>query len=307
MTPDQYTNQELFLDVGDGHQIYVHDWGNAKAKTPIFFMHGGPGNGCDDKDKKKFDPTTQRVVFHDQRGSGKSLPKGELEHNTASHLVDDISKIVDKLGLAKILLVGGSWGSTLSLLYGIAHPEKVAGMVIDGVFTATKVENEWLEQGGWRTFFPEVWEEYVKDVPESHRSNPSTYYFQKALHGKSEEAKKASYEYLKMELALLKLDDRYQPESYDKFDPAGGLIEIHYLANHCFVDEGYILHNVSKLKMPIAIIQGRYDMVCPPRAAHDLHKALPNSQLIMTINGHLRQHEAANIQRLLINQMLGNN
>src|SRR5689334_16098051 len=114
MTPDEHTNQEFFLDVGDGHRLYVHDWGKSKAKTPIIYLHGGPGNGCDDRDKREFDPKTQRVIFHDQRGAGKSTPEGSLESNTTQHLVQDIEKIAKRLSLDNFVLVGGSWGSTLA-------------------------------------------------------------------------------------------------------------------------------------------------------------------------------------------------
>jgi proline iminopeptidase len=305
MTPDKHTNQELFLDVGDGHQVYVQDWGTAKATIPIFYLHGGPGNGCDDRDKKKFDPATQRVIFHDQRGAGKSLPKASLEHNTAADLVADITKIADKLDIKKFLLVGGSWGSTLALLYGIDSPGRVAGIVIDGVFTASQIEIDWLDKGGWRVFYPDIWKEYVDGVPASHKGRPSTYYFDKALNGSGEEAKKASYAYLKMELALLRLDDRYEAEPYEAFDPAGGIIEIHYLHNRCFLTEDYIFKNAGKITAPVRMVQGQYDMVCPPQTAYELDKLLSDSKLIMTINGHLRQHEASTVQKLLIKQLLG--
>jgi proline iminopeptidase len=303
MMPDQYTNQELMLDVGNGHQIYVHDWGQKDAKTPILFLHGGPGNGTFDSDKDKFDPKTQRVIFHDQRGSGKSTPTGSLQNNTSQHLVEDIEKIAQKLSLDKFILVGGSWGSTLSLLYGIAHPERVVGMVIDGVYTASDTENDWLEKGGWSTFFPDIWQEYQATVPKDYRSNPSEYHFEHAFSDDPETAKKSSYAYLSMELALLKLDQRYTPDPYDKFEPGGGTIEIHYLKNSCFLDDNFILDNASQLTMPVFIVQGRYDMICPPQTAYNLSMALPNSNLIWTINGHSKQHEAKNILNLLLKQL----
>lgn len=305
MNPDQYTNQEFFLDVGDGHQIYAQDWGNADTELPILFLHGGPGNGVFDKDKDKFDPLVHRVIFHDQRGAGKSLPKGVLKNNTSQHLVEDIEKLAIRLKLDKFIIVGGSWGSTLSLLYGIAHPERVAGMVIDGVYTSTQAENDWLEKGGWAEFFPEIWEKYSSTVPQEYRDNPSRYHFEQALGEDPEMAKKSSYDYMSMEIALLKLDQIYKPEPYDKFEPENGRIEIHYLANKCFIDEGFIMANSSKLTMPIYIIHGRYDMVCPPKHAYNLSKAIPNGKLIYTINGHLKQHEAKNILGLLLNQLYG--
>src|SRR4051812_19735118 len=129
MTPDQHTNQELMLAVGDGHELYIQDWGNSTAKTPIINLHGGPGSGSANRYRKYFDPNKQRVIFFDQRGAGKSTPFGSLEHNTTQDLVEDIEKIAQKLELDTFVLAGGSWGSTLALAYGIAYPKRVAGMV----------------------------------------------------------------------------------------------------------------------------------------------------------------------------------
>jgi proline iminopeptidase len=305
MNQDKFTHEELYLDVGEGHQIYVQDWGDAEAKVPIIFLHGGPGSGCDDKHKRRFDPATERVIFHDQRGAGKSLPTASVEANTTEHLIDDINKIVDRFKLDKFILLGGSWGSTLALAYALKHPSKVKALVIDGVFTASPAEEDWLDKGGWRQFYPDIWDEYVASVPKSHAANPTAYHFDKALRGSPEEVKRASYEYIKMESALLKLDDRHIPDHYDKFEPGGALIEIHYLANNCFLPANYILDNAHKLTMPIYIIQGRYDMVCPPETAYKLSQAAPKAELVWTINGHLRQHEASNVQRLLLKKALG--
>jgi proline iminopeptidase len=304
MTPDEFTNQEFFLDVGDGHQIYVHDWGNAQAKTPIVYLHGGPGNGCDNRDKRYFDPQTQRVIFHDQRGAGKSLPSGSLEHNTTDNLVNDLEMLAKRLKLDKFIIVGGSWGSTLALAYGIAHPQRVAGMVLNGIFTGTKAEIDWVDKGGWRDFFPEVWQEYEQSVPSAHKEDPGSYHYKQAFGDDVEAAKRSAYAYIKMELALLKLDEKYLPEDYEKFEPHGALIEMHYLSNNCFLTANYILNNASKLTMPVYLLTGRYDMVCPPRTSYELSQALPQGHLIWTINGHLRQHEAKNIQSLLLDKII---
>ncbi len=305
MTPDEYTNQEFFLDVEGGHRLYVQDWGKQNAKIPIIYLHGGPGNGCEDRDKAKFNPKKQRIIFHDQRGSGKSTPSGSLKNNETADLVEDIKKIAQHLKLDKFVLAGGSWGSTLSLIFGITHPGMVAGMVIDGVFTATKEDKDWFEKGGWQDFFPDAWEEYQDTVPAEQKDNPSAYHY-KVARGKDKEAiKKSSYAYTSMELAILKLDDRYQPKSYEEFEPGGGLIEMHYLANGCFLEEDYIKKNAPKLTMPVYLVQGRYDMVCRPKSAYDLSKLLPNSKLIWTINGHLKQHEAKTVFNLLLDQLTG--
>jgi len=305
MTPDKHTNQEFFLDVGDSHQIYVQDWGNTRAETPIIFLHGGPGNGCYDRDKTTFNPDTQRVIFHDQRGAGKSLPAGELQANTTQHLVEDIKKIADRLELDKFVLAGGSWGSTLALMFAITYPEKVVGMVIDGIYTATSDETAWFEQGGWSEFFPDAWERYQQTVPKSHRHNPSAYHYERALHGPPEAAKESSYAYVCMEIAILKLDEPLQPPAYDDFEVGSGLIEMHYLANKCFMPENHIQKNAHRLTMPVYIIQGRYDMVCRPKVAYELGKKLPDGKLIWTVNGHLKQHEARNLHGVLLDRLTG--
>ncbi|HZL08330.1 MAG TPA: alpha/beta fold hydrolase [Candidatus Dormibacteraeota bacterium] len=305
MTPDEHTNQEFFLDVGDGHRLYVQDWGLADAKMPIMVLHGGPGNGVDDRDKRKFDPTVQRVIFHDQRGAGQSLPTGSLTNNTTQDLVTDIEAIAQHLQLDKFVLVGGSWGSTLALAYGIAHPERVAAMVIDGVFTAAEAEIDWFDQGGWRQFFPDVWDQYLDSVPAKHRQNPTAYHLKTVLGDDPAAAKQSAYAYQTMELALLKLDDRYYPGNYSTYEPGAILIEMHYLANRFFMPADYILKHAGKLTMPIYMVAGRYDLVTPPVGVYELNKKLPDGHLTWTINGHLRQHEALNVHRLMVNRVTG--
>lgn len=303
MTPDEFTNQELFLDVGDGHQLYVQDWGNKNAKHPIVFLHGGPGGGVSNKYRQRFVPELQRVIFFDQRGCGKSLPTGSREHNTTDKMVDDIEKIALRLKLDSFILVGGSWGSTLALAYCIKYPQRVHAMVINGIFTGRKSEIEWLDKGRFQTYFPDLWEKYLEQTPPAHRNDPSTYHFKRALGEDEGAAKQSAYAYENVEGALLGLDDRYTPQDYDEYDPTGIKIEIHYLANGCFMPENYILDNAYKLTMPVWIVQGRYDMVCPPETAYTLHKQLPNSRLIWTVAGHGNDRANYDVNRTLLLQM----
>ncbi len=303
MTPDKYTNQELILDVGDGHKLYVQDWGNKAAAKPIVYLHGGPGNGCDNRDRSRFDPLKHRVIFFDQRGTGKSAPLYSLENNTTPKLVEDIEKIIKRLSLPKVILNGGSWGSTLALAFAIAHPDLVEAILIYGVFTAAKDEVDWLNNGGYKTFFPEVWQHYLEATPKEHHKDPSSYHLQQALGNDKEAAKKSAYAYGTMELALLKLDEKYLLGDYQTFDPGQITIEMSYSANNFFMDNGHILDSADKLTMPVWMVQGRYDMVCQPSVAYQLDQLLPSSQLIWTINGHLNQHEAKNIVKLLLEQL----
>ncbi len=303
MTPDEYTLSEFFLDVGDGHQLYVHEWGNKKSKTPIVFLHGGPGGQCKDRHKAAFDPRHQRVIFHDQRGSGKSLPYGSLENNTTDKLVEDIEKIVKHLKLDQVVLTGGSWGSSLALFYGIKYPNRVHGMVLNGIWTCTQEENSWVDKGRFKTFFPDVWMTYQDTAPKTNREDPSRYHFPRILGKNKTDSKKSAYAYQNLEGAVLRIDDWFEAEDFEEFDPAGIRTEVHYLANKCFVSDNYILNNAHKLTMPIWLVQGRFDMVCPPKTAYELSQKLPHGELVWTINGHLAEHEAVNVIRILLRQL----
>lgn len=292
MNSDEYTVQEHFLDVGDGHQLYVQDWGSKTAKRPIIFLHGGPGSSVQDKHKQLFDPQYQRVIFFDQRGCGKSLPLGSFENNTTDKLVDDIEKLAKHLRLDKFILTGGSWGSCLALAYGLKYPHRVHAMVLRGLFTASHDEINWVDKGRFKNFFPEVWDLYLAETPKSHHHDPSSYHFARVLGHDAEAAKKSAYAYQNVEAAIIQLDDRYTPENFDEYDPSGMKIEIHYLANKCFLPDGHILANAHKLTMPIYLFQGRYDMVCPPATAYKLHQKLPNSWLTWTVSGHKDERES---------------
>jgi proline iminopeptidase len=305
MNPDRYTIQEHFFEADHNHQIYVHDWGNKQSSTPVIFLHGGPGNGCDDRDKRKFDPKTHRVIFIDQRGSGRSMPLAETSHNTTNDLVSDIDNVMKRLGIKKAVLMGGSWGSTLALCFAIVHPKKVEAIIIDGIFTGTHEEIEWLDKGGWKTFFPDIWEQYISSVPKTYASNPAAYFYKMLKSNDHEKVKRAVYEYMRMEAGLLKLDEILIPKDYEEFDPSAGIIEMHYLSHKCFIPEQYILKNAKSITAPVYMIQGRYDMVCTPKTAYELNRKLPHGKLIWTINGHLRQHEASTVQRLILDRVTG--
>lgn len=286
MNPDKYTNQELTLAVGDGHELYIQDWGKKDAQYPIIFLHGGPGDGIYDNYKQRYEPTKQRVIFFDQRGSGKSTPTGSVQNNTTGKLVDDIKKITDHFKLDKYIIAGGSWGSTLALAFAIKYPNDIHAMVLGGIYAGTKDETDFLFKGGYKSFFPDVWEAFLGRTPKEHHSDPFAYHINNAFSADETRAKKSIYAFAQVERALLKLDDRFLPEKYEDFDPNGMKIEMHYIKNNCFLPDGYILKNAHKLKMPIWLVQGRYDAVCPPITAYNLNKKLPNSELIWTTAGH---------------------
>ncbi|MEO8105121.1 MAG: alpha/beta fold hydrolase [Candidatus Saccharibacteria bacterium] len=303
MTPDIHTLGELALDVGDGHTLYVQDWGYQAAAMPIISLHGGPGSSAKDNHKSNFDPTSQRVIFFDQRGCGRSTPYATLEYNTTDDLVADIEKIADRLDLTTFMLVGGSWGSCLALAYALAHPKRVKAMMLHGIFTGSQAENDWLNDGQFHSFFPEVWKEYLAATPAEHRAKPSAYHFAQILGKNANRAKTSAYAFERLEGSLIKLDDRFRMEPIGTYDPSGIRLEVHYLMNGCFMPDNFILDHAERLKMPVWLVQGRYDMVCPPITAYKLHQKLPNSHLIWTLNGHKAEHEAATVLKLLLEQV----
>lgn len=295
MNPDKYTIKETHLNVGDGHKLYVQDWGNEKSVHPIIFLHGGPGSGCNDKHKKFFDPSRQRVIFFDQRGSGQSTPYGELNNNTTDDLVEDINKIADHLKLEKFILVGGSWGSCLALAHAIKYPKRVSGLVLRGIFTGSRDEINWINKGEFRTFYPEVWQKYLDDTPVEFHDDPSSYHLEQIQSSNSEQWKKSAYAMGNMECGVMTLDDRFTPDEYETYDPVPMIIEMTYMKNTCYMPDRYIIENAEKITAPVWLIQGRYDMVCPPKTAFELKDRIKNCELIWTISGHASEHETWNL------------
>lgn len=272
------------LDVGDGHEIYWVDWGNKNIKNPIFYIHGGPGGGISASDFDKFDPDRQRVVFHDQRGSSRSTPFASIENNTTDNLVDDIDELRNKLGFKKISLYGFSWGSTLSLIYAIRNPQVVEKMLIGGIFLARKEDNDFYLGGGAASHFPEVWDDFISLVPENTDMSVSEYY-KKMMFGDDEKVrKKFAKAWMLYESKTVFID--YNPkkterELSDWASDSLAYLEAHYLLNDCFIEDNYIIKNAEKLKgIETVIVHGRYDFVCMPSAAIDLHDALGESAIL---------------------------
>ncbi len=278
-----------FLDVGDGHKLYFELCGNPEGK-PILYLHGGPGSGFSENSKKYFNPKVWNIILFDQRGSGRSTPFASLEHNTTNDLVEDINKLLRFLHIEKVTLFGGSWGSTLALIYAIRNPQKIRGLLLRGIFIPSKEDNTYFFGGGVRPYFPETWERFISTVPKEQQHAPAAYYFEKMKHGTKEEKEKYTYEWAYYELSLLKLKSNHKEieegmkeYSYQSLSP----LEAHYLLQNCFVPEGYIWKNIEKIKhIPTVIVHGRYDMICQPMNAYLLYKNLPNSQLFFVIGGH---------------------
>jgi len=303
MTPDEFTNQELMLDVGDGHQLYVYDWGLKTAKTPIIHFHGGPGSHLKDPMKYGFNPRKQRVIFYDQRGCGRSLPYGSLENNTMDDLVGDVQKILEHLGIAEAVFCGRSWGAAIALAAAIAHPTNVKAMVLGSVFLASQWEINWINKGQFSTHFPEVWDEFLSETPKEHHKDPSAYHYKNMLQGDAHQIFNSALAVSQMEYNIMSLDDRPKPIDPETFDPAGTRLVAHYFSQGAFMPDEHILKNAHKLTMPVWLVHGRYDMDCPPITAYKLSRALPNCQgLTWTISNHRSEHETDMLMRVIVQQ-----
>jgi proline iminopeptidase len=302
MTPDQFTNKEFFIEVGNGHQLYVYDWGNPKG-LPIIFLHGGPGSQIKDGKKALFDPRKHHVVFFDQRGCGKSLPSGGLDHNTTPDLIHDISLIADQVKFKQFVLYGSSWGSCLALAYAIAQPKRVKSMVLASIYTGTRFENDWVGKGQFRTHYPEVWERYLGRTPKAYHEDPSSYHYKNVLGDNEQLAASSALAVEELEHGIMALGDPGPALDPSTFDPTSARIYTHYMSNNCFMEEGHILKNAPKLSMPIWLVHGRFDMCCPPISAYDLNKKLPNSNLIWAISNHSAEHENFSLLRTILLQL----
>ncbi|MBU0640105.1 MAG: prolyl aminopeptidase [Planctomycetes bacterium] len=307
-TPAQSTHQpaELFppaqpfktgqLKVGDLHTLNYYLFGNPQGK-PLFALHGGPGFGCYPRLAQYFNPEKFFIILHDQRGAGRSQPAGELRENTTQHLVADIERLRQHLRIdGKILVFGGSWGSTLALAYAETHPEQVAGMIIRGVWTGTEVELENGFGGGCvRRFFPQAVADMEAALPPGSSFSPESLF--KIFNGDDEaEIRRVAAAWIRysVKVSQLHATDEEVAQGYGDFDPRpGARIDCHYAVNRFFLEEGQLLRDADRLKdIPITIINGRYDMLCPPITAWRLHQRLPKSRLIIVEQaGHSEDEE----------------
>lgn len=279
------------LKVSDIHTLYWEECGNPEGH-PVVFLHGGPGGGITPDYRRFFDPKTYRIVLFDQRGSGQSTPCAEIRENTTWDLVNDTETIRKMLNIEKWVVFGGSWGSTLALSYAITYPEKVKALVLRGIFLCRPSEIHWFYQEGASQLFPDVWDEYLKPIPEKERHDLVAAYYKRLTHENSEIRLQAAKAWSKWEAATSRLI--IDPKSVDEFDdPEFALsfarIECHYFTNNAFFKtNNWILENVEKIRhIPAAIVQGRYDVVCPMRSAWDLHKAWPEAKFtVVPDSGH---------------------
>ena len=273
---------DLFLKVSDLHTIHVEEAGNPDGK-PVLFVHGGPGGGIEPIYRQYFNPEKWRIILFDQRGCGKSTPFAELTENTTWDLESDIETIRVHLHIEKWVVFGGSWGSTLSLAYAQSHPERVKGIILRGIFLLRQKEIRWFYQEGASNIYPDAWENYLKPIEEGERNDLLSAYYKRLTSENKEIRLEAAKAWSTWEGSTLKLlpDEKIMHHfGEDDFSEAIARIECHYFMNKGWFDpEDQLLQNISIIRhVPGAIVQGRYDIVCPMISAWELHQAWPEAE-----------------------------
>lgn len=280
---------QRMLDVGEGHKVYLEQSGNPHG-VPVVVLHGGPGGGCSPAMRRYFDPRYYRIILFDQRGCGRSRPHASVVDNTTWHLVRDIELIRQTLDIDSWYVFGGSWGATLALIYAEAHPDAVKGLVLRGVFLATQKELDWFYGGGAGKFWPETWARFADLIPAEEQGDYIAAYHKRLFCGDLRVETQYAKAWAQWENALASVySNGHGGDSPGEYARAFSRLENHYFTHRAFLEEdGQILRDVGKIAhLPGVIVQGRYDMICPPEAAWNLARLWPNADLRMIRNaGH---------------------
>lgn len=278
------------LAVGEPHRLYWEESGNPRG-VPVVFLHGGPGGGCGPAFRRFFDPDHYRIILFDQRGAGRSTPFAEVTDNTTWHLVEDMETLRDYLGIERWVLFGGSWGSTLALAYAQTHPERCIGLILRGVFLCTDPEIDWFLNGMGRMFFPEAYRVFTGFLPAEERGDLLGSYYRRltdpdpAVHGPAARAW-SGFEEACSRLIPSRAAGAVVPEGGRSVTPEPTLalarLEAHYMVNRGFLDPDQLMAGLDKLAdMPVTIVQGRYDMVCPIATADGVARRLPGTRYVI--------------------------
>lgn len=260
------------------HIFYYEECGNPHG-IPIVVIHGGPGSGCSPGQRRFFDPSYYRIILFDQRGCGRSEPAGYVEDNTTQNLVEDIERLRIHLGIDGWLIFGGSWGSTLALAYAACHPQPVKGLILRGIFLARQQELDWFLYGV-RNFFPDAWNQLVNPLNPDQRKDVLASFSQRIFSGDHALSVAAARHWNNFEASIMSLLPT-EPSTTPPTDAAilaRARVQLHYLSHHCFLQDMPLLDQVRHFRhIPAIIVQGRYDMVCPPLTAYELHQAWPEA------------------------------
>ncbi|MES2104998.1 MAG: prolyl aminopeptidase [Pseudomonadota bacterium] len=271
------------LQVDEIHTLYWEECGNPDG-MPVLFLHGGPGGGLSPNHRRFFDPRHYRIVLFDQRGAGQSTPLGEYRNNTTGLLIADIEKIREMLGISQWLVFGGSWGSTLALAYGQAHAERCLGFVLRGIFLCSKAEVDWFING-IRWFYPEAYQRFAEPIPPEERGDLLQAYVKRLFCDDKAVYSEAARNWSRYEGSCLFL--KPQAEAIEDFESDAvslgiGRLEAHYMQNTAFMEDDQLLKNIGKIRhLPAVIVQGRYDVICPPVTAYRLHQAWPEARFYL--------------------------
>lgn len=277
------------LDVGGVHRIYWETSGNPDG-IPVLFVHGGPGSGTSPNQRRFFDPARYRIILFDQRGCGRSTPHGELADNTTPHLIADMEVLRARLGVERWLMFGGSWGSTLTLAYAEAHPDRCLGLVLRGIFLCRRSEIDWFLYG-IRAFFPEAQRQLAEFIPEAERGDLLTAYHRRLIDPDPAIHQPAAHRWATFEAAcstLLPNPELVAAFGSDQTALSLSRIEAHYFVNDIFLPENALLASVDRIRsIPGVIVQGRYDAVCPIVSADELSRAWPEAHYVIVADaGH---------------------
>ncbi len=291
------------LRVSDLHEIYWEESGNPDGK-PVVFLHGGPGGGTEPKYRRFFDPEVYRIVMFDQRGCGRSVPHASLIDNTTWALVSDIEALREHLGISRWQVFGGSWGSTLALAYGEAHPDRVTSFVLRGIFLLREREIRWFYQVGASAIFPDAWEAYLAPIPLAEREDLLTAYHRRLTGDDPTLRQRAAQAWSVWEASTSRLytdPGMVQRMSQDAFALAFARIECHYFVHRGFLrTDGQLLDDVTKIRgIPGVIVQGRYDVVCPMESAWALHRAWPEAEFVVIPDAGHSAHEEGTTRALV--------
>lgn len=271
------------LAVDEVHTLYWEECGNPDG-VPIVFLHGGPGAGANPSSRRFFDPTFYRIIVFDQRGSGRSLPLGEIRSNTTPHLIEDMEKLRQHLNIGQWLVFGGSWGSTMAIAYAEHHPSHCIGLVLRGVFLCRKIEIDWFLYG-MRIIFPEAWAEFAHYIPKEERHDLLQAYHRLLMNPDPEIHMPAARHWSKYEgvcATLMPSPETVAGFMDDKVALGLARMEAHYFTNNIFLEENFLLNHIDRIRhIPTTIVQGRYDIVCPMITADEVHRSWPEAEYIV--------------------------
>lgn len=272
------------LAVSALHQVWFEEYGNPKG-IPVILLHGGPGAGCNQKEVDFFDLEKWRVILLDQRGSGRSKPFLELKENTTQDLINDIERLRIYLNISKWVVYGGSWGTALGMAYGQAHPDKVIGFILRGIFFAGKKDEQQILLG-IRNYFPDAWQEMVNFLPTKEQEDIIPSFYNRILSQDAHISEPAAYALMKYDLncAFLNIAPDKLEEMLKNKNMVIGVAKIfsHYASNNFFLSENELINNIGKINhIPAIILNGRYDVITIPKSAYHLHECWKNSKLII--------------------------